>query len=195
MTKKQAFHIYIVNTLTVLWMLTISSTYFGYYIIQNITVSNKSTMTMTGTFAGVAIAYFIKKRKNILLLRKYLVTLMVMAVVFQCAIAVSLLYDPFMSGIINTLFGATIWVLASAVEADLWNHIYTGSERTEIDNTFSLYQKVAMCVGSSTVLIIDSFHCVSVTEIAYGSVIIVIIEVLLKYFSIRVLESVLKEIE
>ena len=83
MTKKQVFKVYLATSTVEVFILSIVAVYFSTYIIQNITVGERSVMTLVGSVVGVGASYIIKKRSNILRLRKYFTLLQMTALAFQ----------------------------------------------------------------------------------------------------------------
>ena len=178
MTKKQAFKIYLITSTIEVFILSIVAVYFSTYIIQNITVGERSVMTLVGSIFGVGASYIIKKRTNILRLRKYFTLLQITALVFQIVIAITMIYHPLISGIVNTILGAFIWCLAGAVENDIWNHIFV---------------KRSMFLGSVIIIGVDTLFEVTPIMIGYGSVIAITIVIVMDNFNIRLLEKVLRK--
>ena len=192
MTKKQTFKVYLVTSTIETFVLSIVATYFSTYIIQNITVGERSMMTLVGSVVGIGASYIVKKRSNILRLRKYFTLLQATALVFQIVIAITMCYHPLIAGIVNTILGAFVWCLAGAIENDIWNHIFVKSSKTIVDNVFGMYAKVSMFVGSATIIGVDTLFEITPTMIGYGSVIVMIIVIVMDNFNIRLLEKVLK---
>ena len=193
MTKKQAFKIYLITSTVEVFILSIVAVYFSTYIIQNITVGERSVMTLVGSVVGVGASYIIKKRTNILRLRKYFTLLQVTALAFQMVIAITMIYHPLIAGIVNTILGAFIWCLAGAIENDIWNHIFVKSSKTIVDNVFGMYAKISMFVGSAVIIGVDTLFEITPIMIAYGSVIAITIVIVMDNFNIRLLEKVLKK--
>ena len=193
MTKKQTFKVYLVTSTVEVFILSIVATYFSTYIIQNITVGERSMMTLVGSIFGVGASYIIKNRYNILRLRKYFTLLQIMALSFQIVIAITMIYHPLIAGIVNTILGAFIWCLAGAVENDIWNHIFVKSSKTIVDNVFGMYTKTSMFLGSVIIIGVDTLFEVTPIMIGYGSVIAITIVIVMDNFNIRLLEKVMRK--
>ena len=192
MTKKQTFKVYLVTSTIETFVLSIVATYFSTYIIQNITVGERSMMTLVGSIVGISASYIVKKRSNILRLRKYFTLLQATALVFQIVIAITMIYHPLIAGIVNTILGAFVWCLAGAIENDIWNHIFVKSSKTIVDNTFGMYTKTSMFIGSAVIIGVDTLFEVTPIMIGYGSVIAMTIVIIMDNFNIRLLEKVIK---
>ena len=193
MTKKQAFKIYLITSTMEVFILSIVAVYFSTYVIQNITVGERSVMTLVGSIFGVCASYIIKKRANILRLRKYFTLLQITALIFQIVIAITMIYHPLIAGIVNTILGAFIWCLAGAIENDIWNHIFVKSSKTIVDNVFGMYTKTSIFLGSVIIIGADALFEVTPIMIGYGSVIAMTIVIVMDNFNIRLLEKVLKK--
>ena len=192
MTKKQAFKIYLATSTVEVFILSIVAVYFSTYIIQNITVGERSVMTLVGSTFGICASYIIKKRSNILRLRKYFTLLQMTALVLQIIIAITMLYHPLIAGIVNTILGAFIWCLAGSIENDIWNRIFIKRSKTIVDNVFGMYTKTSIFVGSAVIIGVDTLFEVTPIMIGYGSVIAITIVIVMDNFNIRLLEKVLK---
>ena len=105
MTKKQVFRIYLTTSTIEVYLCSILSTYLLTYIIQQISVGNRSTMILVGSTIAMLTSYILRKRSNIINLRKYFTILQLLTIVFQIIIGISLLYDPLVAGIVNTIMG------------------------------------------------------------------------------------------
>lgn len=192
MTKKQAFKIYLITSTVEVFILSIVAVYFSTYVIQNITVGERSVMTLVGSTFGICASYIIKKRSNILRLRKYFTLLQITALVFQIVIAITMVYHPLIAGIVNTILGAFVWCLAGSIENDIWNRIFIKSSKTIVDNVFGMYTKTSIFIGSAIIIGVDTLFVVTPTIIGYGSVIAMTIVIIMDNFNIRLLEKVLK---
>ena len=120
MTKKQVFRIYLTTSTIEVYLCSILSTYLLTYIIQQISVGNRSTMILTGSTVAMLTSYILRKRSNIISLRKYFTVLQILVIIFQIAIGISLLYNPLVAGIINTIMGNSIYITSLMVS----NKIY-----------------------------------------------------------------------
>lgn len=188
MTKKQVFRIYLTTSTIEVYLCSILSTYLLTYIIQQISVGNRSTMILVGSTVAMLTSYILRKRSNIINLRKYFTILQLLTIVFQIIIGISLLYDPLVAGIVNTIMGNSIYNITYGIEQDIWNHLFNKSSRTIVDNVFNMYSKFAMMAGSLTIITIDSVYKVASEMIAYGSIIIILIIVTMDHFNIKLLE-------
>lgn len=188
MTKKQVFRIYLTTSTIEVYLCSILSTYLLTYIIQQISVGNRSTMILVGSTIAMLTSYILRKRSNIINLRKYFTILQLLTIVFQIIIGISLLYDPLVAGIVNTIMGNSIYNITYGTEQDIWNHLFNKSSRTIVDNIFNMYSKFAMMAGSLTIITIDSVYKVASEMIAYGSIIIILIIVTMDHFNIKLLE-------
>ena len=188
MTKKQVFRIYLTTSTIEVYLCSILSTYLLTYIIQQISVGNRSTMILVGSTIAMLTSYILRKRSNIINLRKYFTILQLLTIVFQIIIGISLLYDPLVAGIVNTIMGNSIYNITYGIEQDIWNHLFNKSSRTIVDNIFNMYSKFAMMAGSLTIITIDSVYKVASEMIAYGSIIIILIIVTMDHFNIKLLE-------
>lgn len=192
MDKKSAYRIYLRSTTFECVIASIMSTYFIVYLISNITTSEKAFINIVGCLLGVLTTSLLRKRTTLSLVRKHYIKISICTVILEIVMAITLVYDPFISGVINTITGSMAWTFLENIDSDIYNRLFKGKARTLLDQTLSIYRRLALVLGASTVLVIDTYFTIDVYSVGIMSVITITTLVILDGINITILEKALK---
>lgn len=192
MDKKCAYRVYLRISTIECVLTSVMSTYFLVYLISNISTSEKALINVVGCLLGVLTTTLLRKRTRLSFVRKHYVKIASCTVVLEIIMAITLIYDPFIAGIVNTITGSMAWTFLENIDSDIYNRLFKGKARTMLDQTLSIYSRLALVMGAGIVLVIDTFYTVNVYGVAIMSVITITSLVIMDGVNIIVLEKALR---
>lgn len=192
MDKKHAYRVYLRISTIECVMTSVMSTYFLVYLISNISTSEKALINIVGCLLGVLTTALLRKRTTLSYVRKHYTKIAFCTIVLEILMAITLIYDPFIAGVVNTITGSMAWTFLENIDSDIYNRLFKGKARTLLDQTFSIYGRLALVMGAGIVLVIDTFYTVNVYGVAIMSVITITALVIMDGVNIVVLEKALR---
>lgn len=191
MTKDKIIKLHTTFTTIQAYMFAIVNVYLYMYIFNNINTSERAILTLVGCALGIVVSSSLRKQKSIFQLRKYLVPLSICIIIMQIVVGIFLSSNALIAGIINTIIGGLFWNITEGINRDRFNKVFAGEERTYVDNTVGMWNKIALFIGSSTVIIIDYITSTNVYIIALMSILATTFTAITDYITTKYIEKYL----
>ena len=192
MTKKKLFRVYCVLNVFTDYIMSIYSTYFILWLYNHIGTTEKSIIGAVVCISGCVVSVVMKKRNNIAFLRKHILKLNLMIIIFDIINLIIVLKYQFLAGIFDSLIISTLWILSSNLDADLYNQLYIGKERTLLDQSFMFWNRIAILTGSLTVIAMDILIDNFISKLLLTGICGNLIAITCQTISIKMLEQYIK---